>query len=285
VDTINTVLKNPVGRVIFGAVKPFLRLGRRLAHPGIPDDHQITKVSYRGKNFSIEHRRWSDKVIVDECFRESQYDLPTGEQGKLADSLYKKIIDSGRIPLVIDCGSNIGVSVLWLTARYPEAHVVAIEPGPDNFALLQRNCSGLKVDLRNAGIGAEDGIAHLDVRYKPGYAYQTNFNGEGLATEIFSLKTILASKPESQYTPFLLKVDIEGAEQYLFSKDHDVLNQFPVILIEPHDQFFPGKGTSLEFFRFHSERHREFAMNRSTIASVALDSAPADADGYVREVA
>jgi hypothetical protein len=67
-------------------------------------------------------------------------------------------------------------------------------------------------------------------------------------------------------------VDIEGAEQYLFGSGHDLLNQFRVILMEPHDQFFPGKGTSIEFFRFHANMKREFAMNSATIASVALHS-------------
>ena len=47
------------------------------------------------------------------------------------------------------------------SARYPEAHIVAVEPAPDNFALLRKNCAGLDVDLREAGIGAVDGTARL----------------------------------------------------------------------------------------------------------------------------
>jgi FkbM family methyltransferase len=209
-------------------------------------------------------------VILDECFRELQYDLPIGAQGVLADRLYHEIVDSGKKPLIVDCGSNIGVSVLWLTARYPEAHIVAIEPAPDNFELLRKNCAGIDADLRMAGIGPVDGVAYLSMEGDLGFAYRTNLTGDGLPTEILSMKTILASKPESRYSPFLLKVDIEGAEKYLFSAEHDTLNQFPVILMEPHDRFFPGEGTSLEFFRFHADTGREFAMNSTTIASVAL---------------
>jgi FkbM family methyltransferase len=147
---------------------------------------------------------------------------------------------------------------------------VAIEPAADNLALLRRNCAGLDIDIRNAGIGAVDGKAYLSVEDRAGFAYQTNFTGDGLPTEILSLETILTSKPASGYTPYLLKVDIEGAEEYLFSSGHDILNRFPVILMEPHDWCFPGQGTSIEFFRFHAGARREFAMNRSTIASLAL---------------
>jgi FkbM family methyltransferase len=268
--SLKTLIENPLGKIVYRPIKAVLRLWRRLAYPGVPDDHEVTRVSYRQRKFSIKHRRWSDKVIIDECFRELQYDLPTGAQGNLADRIYQEIVESGRKPLIVDCGSNIGVSVLWLTARYPEAHIVAIEPAADNFALLRRNCSGLDVDLRNVGIGAVDGTAHLSVEGQPGYGYQTNFSGEGLPIEILSLKTILASKPESSYSPFLLKVDIEGAEKYLFSSSHALLNQFSVILLELHDRFYPGQGTSVEFFRFHADARREFAMNRTTIASLAL---------------
>jgi len=268
--TISTFTQSTFGRIIYRPFQIVLHLTRRLAHPGLPVDHKITRVSYGKRKFNIKHRRWSDECIIDECFRDLQYDLPPGAQGRLADQLYRKIVDSGKIPLIIDCGSNIGASVLWFTARYPEAHIVAIEPAPDNFALLRHNCIGLDVDLRNVGIGAINGKAHLSMEDRKGWGYETNFVGDGLSIEILSLKTILASKPASSYSPFLLKVDIEGAEKFLFSSDHNLLNQFPVILMEPHDSTFPGQGTSLEFFRFHAETRREFSMNSRTIASVAL---------------
>ena len=247
--TLNAFTQSPVGRIVYRPFKIVLRISRRLINPGLPEGHKITRVSYRQRKFAIEHRRWGDQVIVDECFREAQYDLPKGPQGHLAEQLYREVVDSGKKPLIVDCGANIGVSVLWLTARYPEAHIVAIEPAPDNFDFLCRNCSGLDVDLRNVGIGAHDGTA----------------------------------KPQSSYTPFLLKVDIEGAERFLFSSGHALLNQFPVILMEPHDRFYPGQGTSLEFFRFHADYRRDFAMNNTTIASVALHPAHAiDAEAEVR---
>src|SRR5580698_4044701 len=131
--SINTITESSVGRVVYRPFKAALRMSRRLAHPGIPDTHKIARVSYRERQFAIEHRRWSDEIIIKECFEDLQYNLPTGAQGRLADHIYRDIISSGKRPLIIDCGSNIGVSVLWLTARYPEAHIVAIEPAPDNF--------------------------------------------------------------------------------------------------------------------------------------------------------
>jgi FkbM family methyltransferase len=268
--SLNAFTESSVGRILYRPFQAALHLFRRLAHPGIPASHKIARVSYR---FRIEHRRWSDKLILDECFKELQYELPRGAQGSLAERLFRDIVDSGKKPLIVDCGANIGVSVLWFTARYPEAHIVAIEPAPDNFAMLQRNCKGLEVDLRNVAIGPVDGAAHLSVEGLAGYAYQINLDGHGLPTQLVSLSTILAAKPSSTYRPFLLKVDIEGSEKALFSSGHAFLNEFPIILMEPHDWLFPGQGTSLEFFRFHADTRREVSIHKSTFASVALHPA------------
>lgn len=280
---LTTLTKSPLGRIIYRPIGAVLHLLRRLFHPGLPDNHKITRVTYNRRQFSIEHRRWSsDGIIIDEVFRDSQYDLPTGTQGHLVDHLYREIIASGKKPLIVDCGANIGVSVLWFTARYPEAHIVAIEPAPDNFELLRRNCSSLDVDLRNVGIGAVDGPTYLRMEGLPGCCYQTNFESNGLLTEMHSLKTVLDSKPALGYTPFLLKVDIEGGEKSLFSSGHGQLNQFPVILMEPHDGMFPGGGTSLGFFRFHADAQREFSLNRTTIASLALHYADETSPLHIR---
>ena len=79
----------------------------------------------------------------------------------------------------------------------------------------------------------------------------------------------MASKPMSEYTPFLLKIDVEGAEKQLFATPAAVFDQFPVIIIEPHDWMFPGERTSIGFFQFHAEAGREFAMKHENVASIA----------------
>jgi FkbM family methyltransferase len=199
--------------------------------------------------------------------------MPSGAQGAFIERIYREIVASGKKPLIVDCGANIGASVLWFTARYPEAHIVAVEPSPVNFALLRKNCLGLDVDLRQAGIGPADGIAWTN-NPDDELGCKTNEDHDGIEVDIISLKTILAAKPASGYTPFLLKVDIEGAEKSLFTGPASVLNKFPLILMEPHDWLFPGQRTSVEFFRFHAHAGREFAMHDENIASIVCDLSP-----------
>lgn len=42
-------------------------------------------------------------------------------------------------PVILDCGSNIGISVLFFKKIFPSARILAFEPDPATFALLQKN--------------------------------------------------------------------------------------------------------------------------------------------------
>ena len=263
-----------VGRVAHKAVSPFIHLVRHISHPDIPNDHTFTKVAYRGRTFNLEHRRWSqdDALAIEQCFTHAQYDMPIGAHGILIQNLYREIVASGLQPLIIDCGANIGASVTWLSAHYPEAHIVAVEPAPENFALLRRNCAGLDVDLRPAGIGSVDGRAYLDKSSGCEMSYRTTSERRGIEIDLISIGSLLASKPSTAYAPFLLKIDIEGAEKNLFDGDTDPINRFPLIILEPHDWLMPGQHTSQEFFRFHAAAGREFCMKHENVASIAPHS-------------
>ncbi len=276
-NVVRRFTATPLGRWLYRPFQYFIHLGRRLRYPDIPHDHAITRVSYRHREFFIERRRWSycDKFVIEQCFAQAQYDMPSGAHGVLIERIYREIVASGKKPLIVDCGANIGASVLWFTARYPQAHIVALEPAPLNFALLRRNCSDLDVDLRQAGIGPVDGIAWIG-NPDDELGCRINDNHEGIEVDIVSLRTLLESKHASTYSPFLLKLDIEGAEQSLFTGPSSVLDKFPLIIMEPHDWLFPGQRTSAAFFRFHAQTGREFAMHHENIASIVCDSSLRD---------
>ncbi|HZC80198.1 MAG TPA: hypothetical protein VE222_00515, partial [Nitrospiraceae bacterium] len=41
--------------------------------------------------------------------------------------------------LIIDGGANVGYAAIFFARRYPHASIVAVEPEPQNFRLLERN--------------------------------------------------------------------------------------------------------------------------------------------------
>lgn len=272
---LNRIVSNPLGRLVYHLARPFVNFMRRSAHPDIPTSHVISKVRCGDRRLSIEHRRWSqdDALAIKQCFEQQQYNMPTGLHGKAVTRIYQSILASGRQPLILDCGANIGASVVWLADRYPEAHIVAIEPAPENFALLRRNTIGLDADLREAGIAPQDGDAFLK-SCGGDMGYQTTDRAEGIAIQMLSVATLLAEKSPEHYVPFLLKIDIEGAEASLFSGDTTAINQFPLIILEPHDWMLPGKLPSQPFLRFHVASSREFCLNNENIASIAVRADP-----------
>jgi FkbM family methyltransferase len=271
---IESVIATPLGRAVFKVVQPMIHKVRRMANPDVPIRNAIYEVDCLGKKIAIQHRREnaSDLMAIDQCFTKKQYDMPIGAHGVLIDTIYKEIVASGRQPLIVDCGANIGCSVLWFNARYPEAHIVAIEPASDNFELLSANCAGLDVDLRQAGVAGADGYSYLKDTGGGGMAYRTEANGDGPEIAMVSIQTVLASKPAERYALFLLKVDIEGAEMGLFDENSETLAEFPLIILEPHDWMLPGQLSSREFFRFHVNAGREFCMKQENVASIAMHS-------------
>ena len=63
-------------------------------------------------------------------------------------------------PFIVDCGSNVGLSLLFFKILYPECRVIAFEPDNDNFRVLSDNVSNnnLKdIQLNNKALGSDRG--------------------------------------------------------------------------------------------------------------------------------
>ncbi|HEY6412363.1 MAG TPA: FkbM family methyltransferase [Edaphobacter sp.] len=276
-ETIKTLKTTALGRIAVETARQAVDLAGQMTHPDLPNDQEISRITFRGKHLSILHRRdYSDRFAIKQCFEQDQYDMPHGTHGAFVERSYQQILAGGRKPLIVDCGSNIGSSVLWFTVRYPEAHVLAVEPAPDNFAFLTKNCAGLDVDLRQAGISGTNGISHLVDCGMGGSTYQTSAEGNGPEIAMLAIGPLLTEKLASNYVPFILKIDVEGAESTLFDGDCSALNQFPLIIMEPHDWLLPGQHSSVGFFRFHAAFKREFCMNHENIGSIAYDASLLD---------
>jgi FkbM family methyltransferase len=119
-------------------------------------------------------------------------------------------------PRILDCGSNIGLSVLYFKHRWPNSRVVAFEPDPASFAALSRNVQNNRltgVELHNAAVGNEDGRVEFftDPTRKGGLRGSVHRerarNGPGLMASAVKLSGFLRTERAS-----LLKIDVEGAE-------------------------------------------------------------------------
>src|SRR5688572_6336531 len=45
----------------------------------------------------------------------------------------------GDPKFIVDAGANIGIASIYFATKFPNARVIAIEPEPENFTLLEKN--------------------------------------------------------------------------------------------------------------------------------------------------
>lgn len=173
-------------------------------------------------------------------------------------------------PLILDLGANIGLSALYFSKKFPQARILAVEPSPDNFALLTQNTVGFeRVQAVAAAAAARDGAVRIANPQGPTAAYRTEGvepNTPG-AVPALSVARLMSMAPDS--VPFLAKVDIEGFEQNLFAQNLEWVEQFPILIVEPHDWMLPGQASATNLLRALAPLQRDFVLLGESIISIA----------------
>lgn len=156
---------------------------------------------------------------------------------------------------IIDCGANIGLSAIYFANVYPRATIIAIEPDPKNFEVLKQNTVNYE-NIKCLELAIWPTLTELAL-FDPGigsWGYQTKPAIEG------GVKTITIDQIMKQYKVHqidLLKIDVEGAEEELFSQNYtNWLDKTNAIAIELHEFLKPG--VSKNFYEAIS--HYNFKM-------------------------
>lgn len=139
---------------------------------------------------------------------------------------------SGRFPHVLDCGANIGLSVLYWKRAAPSTRILAFEPDEAAFAALRWNCEewGLtNVELVNAAVWVTDGTSSFvrDVA-DSGRLAPSPPHGASDEVKTLRLRSFLATDIS------LLKLDIEGSETEVLTDCADSLERVQRIFVEWH---------------------------------------------------
>jgi FkbM family methyltransferase len=187
--------------------------------------------------------RDSDIDTVRAVFQNLDYEIPSGSVRDRVMARYDAIMASGKCPLIIDAGANIGVAALWFARLYPEAIILAVEPDPATLAMLDRNVERFpNIRVVRAAIGSEAGTVVLEHGHASD-ATRTVRSDSGMQVTTFA--ELLASAPDS--VPFIAKIDIEGFEADLFARNTGWIDQFYAIAVELHDWMLPGQRSSGSF--------------------------------------
>ena len=224
------------------------------------------RLSEKGER-AFRHRGTpADRGVIAQMFETQDYSFARLQRGPELYSLYETMVADGRRPLILDLGANIGASAVFFAMHFPRAHIVALEPAADNFALLAENVVGLDIDARQAAVGAVDGEAALVDPGQGEWGYRT---APGAGVPVAAAARLVAEKLAAGCEPYIAKIDIEGAEAELFSRDTAWADRFPLLVVELHDWLLPGGGTARSFLRWAAERERDFVSIGENVFSIA----------------
>lgn len=136
-----------------------------------------------------------------------------------------------RNPLIIDCGVNIGLSLISFKKMYPEAKIIGFEPDPVIFKIAKKNISNARlfdVNLIEKAVWSEERVLSFFQEGSAGGRLTSSLAKETIDVKTFNLKTILNQEID------FLKIDIEGAEYHLIKDISANLNFVNNIFIEYH---------------------------------------------------
>jgi FkbM family methyltransferase len=136
---------------------------------------------------------------------------------------------------ILDLGGNVGLASRWFAARYPNARICAVEPEAGNYALLERNCRcESRILTLRAAVGPRYAQARLENPDGASHAWRYVERSDG-DVRVMPVAGIVAAI--SLGFPDLVKIDIEGAEEGLFSDELSLQEWLPgakAIAIEIH---------------------------------------------------
>lgn len=201
--------------------------------------------------FSYRVGSEGDRGVIQQVFYCRDYSIDHWKQGQALKEYYESKPDNSQF-LVIDAGANIGAASVYFSTTYPGSKVVAIEPEKNNCALARLNCAGKNIEIIEGAIGPEPGTMFLQDPGLSDWGFRVGKEGK-YEVEVLSVDQILSALG-TDTIPFIIKVDIEGGEESLFSGDCHWLDRFALIIVELHDWMLPGSGTSRAFYQQVSSR-------------------------------
>lgn len=204
-------------------------------------------------------------ILKDEIFNKEIYDVHIGSQAEDVSTI------------ILDLGAHIGLSVLYFKIKYPNSKIVAFEPNPNIFPILQENIeyNDLKdVELHNIALGSNDETRAFYIDRSGNDCFSTgSFNKnawDGTQETIpVNVKTEKLSKYITKNVD-ILKMDIEGAETEVLKEliTTEKLKYVRNILIEYH----PTKnGNSRNILKLLKENHFEISTKKDTYGTTLIN--------------
>lgn len=194
----------------------------------------------------------SDYSIFWQCLVQRQYDIAKFAQMAELMRRAEVIQAEGGVPVIVDGGGNIGLALRSFARDFPFAHVISVEPDADNARVLRANAAELAPDratVVQGAVGSRSGHCRVIAHERGSAGLQTEYceaDAPG-AVPAHTIDDLVAMVPGGR--PWIVKLDIEGAQAEVFSDNIGWVSKSDLIVLEPDDWAFPWSGSTVNFFR------------------------------------
>lgn len=143
-------------------------------------------------------------------------------KGKRSEYWHSELPPQNQTEVILDIGANVGAATVFFDGLYPNARILAIEPIPGNYELLQRNVDARQHRGRISAhlLALSDHDGQLEMIHSPGTGnnggwsfYQRGASGteERLTVPVRRSGEFLREQGITRID--IIKVDTEGAER------------------------------------------------------------------------
>ena len=155
----------------------------------------------------------------------------------------------GEPKFIIDGGSNVGLAAVYFANRFPKATIVTIEPESSNFEMIKRNTQAYPA-IHPIKSGVWSSSTNLKVRDLGlgnwGFVVEEQEHEDKDTFKAVSISDLMKQFNQTQID--ILKLDVEGAEKEIFTKNYqEWLPHTNVLVVELHDRM--KRGCSKAFFK------------------------------------
>jgi FkbM family methyltransferase len=117
--------------------------------------------------------------------------------------------------VIVDFGSNIGISAIWYLSEAPQSFVYLFEPVPENVSRLQDNLKPFvgRFELNPLAVGPQSGPVSFGVEQSGRYGGVGRETGETIEVECVDSNEVLSRVLKEHGAIDILKIDIETLEK------------------------------------------------------------------------
>ncbi len=228
----------------------------------------------------------SDIRTYNQIFIHREYDFSRSPQAVNFSSISAQEGAEVIRTKIIDCGANIGCSVIWFATQFPAADIIAIEPDLANFRLLQQNVGELDgVRLIHAALWSSVTSVVISNPEADPWAFRTESVVGDVGQNISAVGTVTLDDlltDDTSHTRVIVKIDIEGAEREIFSKNTSWLEAVDLLVIELHDWLYPGEGNGRQFFSAVASKPMDYIWNGENLFCFQMKEKKMKEEGKTR---